>query len=621
MNYKTRIFVWGEDIMKKQVEKSSALDNNLYVLRQLFAASKLRLPFEILFQVSKGVTQTLIYTVLFGSIINSIVDGRDFYKVMEYIVIVAAFTAANIWFQSWFQESFLAKDNARIQKYMLMNIYAHAASLDIQQYENPEFYDKYVRSLDEASSRASKLSSSIANAAGLLVTVLYLLSIIVSKEPWTLVFVLIPLVPGWLLGKKKNSVSYDLYIKNTSPNRWTKYLNRIMYLKEYAKEMRLTGIYGVLTRKYDDTMDEIIKNEKKYDRKTTILTLWMDFMNDKVIYVGILLYVSYLIVVKKKLLIGDYLIIQNAVASMTWRVSALINSGLDLQQSGRFSGLLREFLDTKPLVHVNEEAIAPNPAMESIEFKNVSFSYDGKKEVLKNINLTVKKGSRILIVGKNGAGKSTFVKLLMNLYQPTEGEILYNGKNIQEYEVNPYRHIYSTVFQDFYLYAFSIGQNVVMDHYEENKAPYVEKALTEADLMKKIQSLEKGILSNVTKEIDDDGFVPSGGEKQKMVIARAIYQASDVIILDEPSSALDPLSEARINEITLRSSSEKTVFMISHRLSSAQYVDEVLLIDDGVIKERGTHESLMNANGLYAEMYRMQQEQYALEGEDKNGQD
>ena len=220
MNYKTRIFVWGEDIMKKQVEKSSALDNNLYVLRQLFAASKLRLPFEILFQVSKGVTQTLIYTVLFGSIINSIVDGRDFYKVMEYIVIVAAFTAANIWFQSWFQESFLAKDNARIQKYMLMNVYAHAASLDIQQYENPEFYDKYVRSLDEASSRASKLSSSIANAAGLLVTVLYLLSIIVSKEPWTLVFVLIPLVPGWLLGKKKNSVSYDLYIKNTSPNIW-----------------------------------------------------------------------------------------------------------------------------------------------------------------------------------------------------------------------------------------------------------------------------------------------------------------------------------------------------------------------------------------------------------------
>lgn len=601
--------------MRKQEKKQSSLENNLYVMRQLFIASKMRLPFEILFQVSKGVTQTLIYTVLFGSIINSIVDGREYGKVLEYIAAVAIFTAANVWFQSWFQESFLPRDNAKIQKYMLLNVYVHAASLDIQQYENPDFYDKYVRSLDEASTRALKLSSSIANAVGLLTTVLYLLFIIVSKEPWTLIFVLIPLVPGWLLGKKKNQVSYELYLKNTNPTRWTKYLNRVMYLKEYAKEIRLTGIYGVLTHKYDKTMDEIIQNEKKYDKKTTSLTLWMDFMNDKVIYVGILLYVSYLIVVKKKLHIGDYLIIQNAVASMTWRISALINSGLDLQQSGRFAGLLREFLETKPLTKANNDGVTPDSVMDSIEFRNVSFSYDGKKKVLKNINATIRKGSHILIVGKNGAGKSTFVKLLMNLYQPTEGEIIYNGKNVQEYAISPYRHIYSTVFQDFCLYALSVGQNVVMDHYDDERIPYIEKALTEADLMKKIRSLDQGILSNVTKEIDDEGFVPSGGEKQKMAIARAIYQAADIIILDEPSSALDPLSEAKINELTLKASEGKTVFMVSHRLSSAQYVDEVFLIEDGAIKECGSHEALMNLNGKYAAMYRMQQDQYALERE------
>lgn len=601
--------------MKKKEKDQSSLNNNLYVLRQLFTASKMRLPSEILFQVSKGVTQTLIYTVLFGTIINSIVGGRSFSKVLEYIILVAIFTAANIWFQSWFQESFLPRDNARIQKYMLLNVYIHAASLDIQQYENPDFYDKYVRSLDEASSRALKLSSSIANAAGLLITVLYLLFIIVSKEPLTLIFVLIPLVPGWLLGKKKNQVSYELYLKNTNPNRWTKYLNRIIYLKEYAKEIRLTGIYGVLTHKYDKTMDEIIQNEKKYDKKTTILTLWMDFMNDKVIYVGILLYVSYLIVVKKELLIGDYLIIQNAVASMTWRVSALINSGLDLQQSGRFAGLLRDFLETKPLSNVNNNGAIPDPVMESIEFKNVSFSYDGKKEVLKNVDVKVKKGTRILIVGQNGAGKSTFVKLLMNLYQPTKGEILYNGKNIQEYDVRSYRNVYSTVFQDFCLYALNIGQNVVMDNYENETIPYIERTLAEADLMKKIQRLERGILSSVTKEIDDDGFVPSGGEKQKMAIARAIYHASDIIIMDEPSSALDPLSEAKINELILNASGGKTVFMISHRLSSARYVDEVFLINDGMIEERGSHEALMRLNGKYAEMYRMQQDQYVLKCE------
>ncbi len=601
--------------MKKKEKKQSPWNNNLYVLKQLFTASKLRLPFEMLFQVSKGVTQTLIYTVLFGTVINSIAEGREYTKVLAYILLVALFTAANIWFQSWFQESFLPRDNARIQKYMLLNVYAHAASLDIQQYENPEFYDKYVRSLEEAGTRAGKLSGSIANAVGLLTTVLYLLFIIVSKEPWTLIFVLIPLFPGWLLGKRKNKVSYERYIKNTNPTRWTKYLNQIMYLKEYAKEIRITGIYDVLTHKYDSTMDEIIANEKKYDRKTTVLTLFMDFMNDKVIYIGILLYVSYLIVVKKKLLIGDYLIIQNAVVSMTWRISALINSGLDLQQSGKFAGLLREFMETKPFAYANNKGETPDLEMDSIEFKNVSFSYDGSNEVLKNINVSIKKGSRILIVGKNGAGKSTFVKLLMNLYQPTAGEILYNGKNIQEYDVSQYRHVYSTVFQDFCLYALTVGQNVVMDNYSEDRSPYIERALREADLMKKIRLLEEGILSNVTKEIDDNGFVPSGGEKQKMAISRAIYQASKVIVLDEPSSALDPLSEAKLNELMLNASGGKTVFMISHRLSSAQYVDEVFLIDGGEIKERGSHDSLMKMNGKYAEMYKMQQEQYALECE------
>lgn len=585
----------------------------MFVLKQLFAASKWRVPLESLFHVSKGVTQTLIYTVLFGTIINSVVEGRSFARILAYILMVAAFTAVNILFQSWFQESFLPRDHARIQKYMLLNVYMHAASLDIQQYENPEFYDRYVRSLEEAGGRAGKLSEAIANAVGLLATVLYLLAIIVGKEPLTLIFVIVPLLPGWWFGKKKNEVSYELYMKNTNPLRWTRYLNRVMYLKEYAKEIRITDIYSVLSGRYDETMDEIISNEKKYDRKNTVLTLLMDFMNDKVIYVGILLYISYLIVVEKKLLMGDYLIIQNAVVSMTWRINALINSGLALQQSGKFAGLLREFMETKPLSHAEGREEVPDSGMGSVEFRNVSFSYDGKKEILKNINVTIKKGTRILIVGKNGAGKSTFVKLLMNLYEPTSGAVFLNGKNVRDYDPERYRHLYATVFQDFCLYAFNIGQNVAMDHFGPQDADAVRKALTEAELMEKVGRLDGGILSSVTREVDENGFVPSGGEKQKMAIARAIYQDSNIVILDEPSSALDPVSESKINELMLHASRGKTVFMVSHRLSSAKYVDEVLLMDQGVIAERGTHEELMKRNGKYAEMYRMQEEQYDLE--------
>lgn len=603
----------GKDCEKKKSESRQVFDNNIYMLMLLFRASKLRLPLESLFHISKGIIQTLIYTVLFGAIINSIQLGNDYKEVIRYIGGVAAVTGIGILFQTWFQETFIPMDNARIQKYMLTNVYRHASQLDIEQYENPEFYDKYVRSLEEANQRAIQLSSIIASTLGLLATIIYLLYVIVSIDAVTLIFVVIPLVPGWLLGKKKNNVGYELYLKNTNPIRWTRYFNRIMYMKEYSKEIRLFNIYPTMKKKFDRQMDEIIDNEKKYDRKSTWLTLFMDFMNDKVIYVGILVYITYQIVVKKKLLVGDYVIVQNAVASMTWRISTCISSGLSLQQSGKFIGLLREFLETKQKRKERDSVLSPKEAKELIQFKNVSFSYDRKKEVLKNINVTIRKGTKILIVGHNGAGKSTFIKLLMNLYEPTAGEIWYGDRNIREYNLEEYRELYSAVFQDFCLYALNVGENVAMNDFDEKNIGQIQDAIKRAGLQERIRKLEHGIYNEVTKELNENGFVPSGGEGQKLAIARAIYHNSNIIILDEPSSALDPVSEAMINKLMLEASAGKTVILISHRLSSAKSADEILFFSDGRIAEQGTHEELMKADREYARMFQLQAEKYDLE--------
>ena len=255
-------------------------------------------------------------------------------------------------------------------------------------------------------------------------------------------------------------------------------------------------------------------------------------------------------------------------------------------------------------------------AFEHLELRDVSFSYgegEKHKDVLRHVNLTLRRGEKIAFVGYNGAGKTTLTKLLMRLYDPTEGEVLYNGRNIREYKLDGYRDHIGAVFQDYKTFAASIAENVLGGPYTEDREETVLAALRSASFEDKLAKLPQGIHTQLTREFDKEGTELSGGESQKIAIARAFARPFDIIIMDEPSSALDPIAEYELNRSMMEDARDKTVIFISHRLSTTRMADRIYMFSGGEIIETGNHDELMAQNGKYAEMFRIQAEKYRKE--------
>ena len=257
--------------------------------------------------------------------------------------------------------------------------------------------------------------------------------------------------------------------------------------------------------------------------------------------------------------------------------------------------------------------LLPVPEMDKYEFvfENVSFKYPGaEKYVLKNLNLTLKAGESLAVVGLNGAGKTTFIKLLLRLYVPTEGRILLNGVDVQVYERDSYFGIFSPLFQDVSLFAFPLAENVSMKTPEETDREKAEQKLVDAGMKEKLDSLKDGIETQVLKIVYDDGVDFSGGEKQKLALARALYKDSPVVVLDEPTAALDALEEGKLYNDFNRLIAGKTSVFISHRLSSTQFCNNVAMFKDGQMVEYGDHKTLLSKNGEYANMWKIQSQYY-----------
>jgi len=257
--------------------------------------------------------------------------------------------------------------------------------------------------------------------------------------------------------------------------------------------------------------------------------------------------------------------------------------------------------------------VQPLPKFDFYEFtfENVSFSYPkAEKPALKNLSLTVKAGERLAVVGLNGAGKSTFIKLLLRLYEPSEGRILLNGTDIREYDKEEYYRIFGPVFQDVNLFAFPLAENVSMKSPADTDKQRAKKCLEDAGLSEKLTELSQGVDTEILKVIHDDGVDLSGGEKQKLALARALYKDAPVVVLDEPTAALDALAEAKLYQDFDKLIGNKTAVYISHRLSSTQFCAHVAMFKDGEMIEYGTHESLLAQDGAYAEMFRIQARYY-----------
>ena len=394
-------------------------------------------------------------------------------------------------------------------------------------------------------------------------------------------------------------------------NRRIAYINRVMYLPEYAKEMRLTDVFSLMRRQYKEAITGLADVTKKYTKKAVVLHWLYVMFTFTFIFEGLLIYGAYRTIVSNSMSLAELAVITSMMVSTTFILIGFTESLTAIFKNGLFIEYLRTFLEYKERIPEDYEGDDPGKEIKSLVFKDVSFSYKDK-EVLSHVNMEFIGGNTYALVGHNGAGKTTLIKLLLRFYDPTQGEILLNGRNIKEYDLKKYRALFATAFQDHRMFSMSVMDNVIMgeDIPEDKRKERVEEALKLSGAYDKVISLKNGMDTTLTHEFDDEGAVLSGGEFQKIVVARAFVKECPFKVFDEPSSALDPIAEAKLFDNIYETCKNNTLVFISHRLSSVQNADKVYLLSGGTVKEEGDHRSLMELKGIYADMYTKQAKNY-----------
>ena len=399
---------------------------------------------------------------------------------------------------------------------------------------------------------------------------------------------------------------------------WRKddYLMRTFSDFSFAKDIRMYGLKDYLIGKYKE-----INVERLNAQKNNEIRWWIcGFIGNVIWLVASLGLYAWLIysVVNKDLTVGNFSLYLGSAATFFSFTRSLFDRVTELLQRSREVDDFRSFMD---IVKEGEAKGLTVPAYSQYEFtfEDVWFKYPGaEKYALEGLDLTIHAGEKLAVVGLNGAGKSTFIKLLLRLYEPTKGRILLNGEDISKYERSEYYKLFSPVFQDVWMYAFPLKSNVSMKDIDETDDDRVRECLKDSGLGDKENDLKDGIDTEVLKVIYDDGIDFSGGEKQKIALARALYKNGPVVVLDEPTAALDALAEAELYENFNKLIDNRTAVYISHRLSSTQFCDHVAMFVEGKLAEYGTHDSLLGKGGAYSEMFKVQAAYY-VEGGEENG--
>lgn len=594
--------------MKNNKQKEpSTFSNIIYFIKILFKISPLLVIGEALWGVMLRLPTRLISVIGVKYVIDNAGNENGGRKIVFAIIAIAAilfFSELLCWL---FREFFWNVEKEKVNQGLSTLLYNKAKELDLEAYDDPSFYNNFILAVEASSGNLNNMLNLIRQYMGEVVTLVTICSVILTIDPICLVIVLITVAVFTPISRKIADLQLERRVENNRLHRRADYFARVFYLQDYAKEVRMNGIKPLLIKRYNEAADDVIDCQKKYVKKIDILYFIQETGVQIVGFMLVLpLYLGYCVLVSKTISSGDFV----AAFNGAWGIAASF-SFLTVYISRTFSEQskviykVREFLGREnKLADGTHTAEMSEP--ETIELKNVSFTYPGNdKPTLKNINLTLNPYEKIALVGYNGAGKTTLTNLLLRLYDVTDGEILIGGRNIKDETIKSHRNRFSAVFQDFQLFAATLGENVALDtDYNENE---VMQALKHSGFDKE---LPNGVNTEVLREFDDSGMMFSGGEAQKITVARAFYKNCAYVIMDEPSANLDPVAEYNLNKSMTEVAKNKTVIFISHRLSTTRHADRIYVMENGEIVENGTHDELMSQNGKYAYMFNLQAEKY-----------
>ncbi len=592
---------------KKRETAHSTFSNIFFFVRLLFKISPVLVMGDFLMGILTTLPTRLISVVGLKYIIDVVSEGERLERIFTAVALIAVILVGSKLFSWLFQEFYWNTARERVYYGLNKTLYEKARSVDLSGYDDPEFYNSFILTIESSSDNIANLLGLVRNYVGNLVSFITVGSVLLTIDPVCLVIILGVIGVFLPLSRKRGDLQMARRRDNTEYHRRSDYFQRIFYLQDYAKEVRMNNIYPILIDRYNDAADDVIDNQKRYWKKISLVSFFQDAGIQIVGFMFILpLYLGYCVLVKESLSAGDFVAAFNGAYSIAVSVNFLTVWAVAIfSERGKMIEKYREFLKYEPKIR-DGAGIAECKEPKEIVIKNLGFTYPGNSEpTLENINLTVKPYEKIALVGYNGAGKTTLTNLLLRLYDATDGQILIDGEDIRDVTVSSHRDRFAAVFQDFQLFACKTGENVALsDSFNEAKA---EEALRHSGFDKK---LDKGMDTELLREFDNDGRMLSGGEAQKVAIARAFYKNCPYVILDEPSANLDPIAEYNLNQAMIEAAKNKTVIFISHRLSTTVGADRIYVMEKGRIIESGSHAELMKQGGTYAYMFNLQAEKY-----------
>jgi len=605
----------GDGILPKQARekpKYNVWQNFVYIVNIAWAREKSVL-LVILAQIFLTVAVSTVTMYLPKTVVAQITSKVP---VQTLVLTVLAFTVVTVVLQAvknYFDTSAPAK-RTYLRISVCYDILIKAITTDYANLEDKEFNDlrqkaheATVNNYKSAEAVYSCLSNLGINLLGFIVYVILL----VSVNPLVLLITAATTILGVMVRRWANKWQHDHDSESAAFNKRLWYLNSIGQNYQMAKDIRLFAMIGWLKDVYAANM----KLASDFQRKVQLRHFAADaadcvaaFMREGIAY-------AYLIwqVLNSGMSVDNFVLLFSAIGGFSGWIMGILNDYSALSMHSLNYCRLRSYFEYPDKFHYESgEPIVPEKGKPySIELKNVSFRYKGAEEnTLENINLTIKPGEKLAVVGLNGAGKTTLVKLICGFYDPTEGQVLLNGKDIREFNRKEYYSLFTAVFQEFNILPMSIAENVAQLSGSDIDDGKLQHCLQLADIGQKVNSLPDGVNSLLVKHINDDAVEFSGGETQKLMLARALYKNSPIFILDEPASALDPIAESRLYRRYNELSSGKTSVYISHRLASTRFCDRIVLIDNKTIAECGTHDELMKAGGKYAKLYEIQSKYY-----------
>ena len=602
---------------KAKLSLKETLKNDWYAIRLGASISK-SMVIHSFFMWLVGYAEWVFFDGVFmRKIVDALDQGMGFRPIFTFILISGLVFCAIAVYENYVDNVVYPLQTNRLYYGIYKKLYDKAKNIELKCYEDSDFYNRYTMAMDGAEVKIVAIIRAFFGVVIGAISTGVVFGLMFEIDHYAVLFIISPLIGNFLFGNLKNKYEFKRYEEQAPNEKVLNYVSRMMYLPDGAKEIRLSNVFSLMKKQYREATKQNVRVAVKYAFANASLNFWRITFTFTVIFEGVLLYAIYRNQVTGSISLAELTIMTSLMVAMTWILIRLFENVMEIMKNGIFINNLRGFLEYEEEIPQDQDGELPDGEFESLEFRNVSFSYK-EEQTIRNLSFVIRKGQKIALVGHNGAGKTTIIKLLLRLYDPTSGVILYNGKDIREYNLKAYRELFATTFQDFQMFGMTIKENVLMGRHYDNEEEQVISALKKAGVYEKVMTLKDGIHTMMTKEFDADGAVLSGGETQKIAVARTFVKEAVMKIFDEPSSALDPIAEFELFQNIMKEGEDHTMLFISHRLSSVKNCDKVFMLEKGHLIEEGTHQELLTANGSYAQMYKKQAMNYlALEKEEE----